>query len=247
MARRKPRVVWLPVDRLNRLGEPAAVATSTASSIGIIQINATGPIGTPNTVIQPVVLDQTPELGLTAGVQSLADVTQSSYRLRRIVGKIWGCIQQDPTLGTPGDAPINVILTCGFIVLRVNEEDSQALQNAAQYDAQSYGNITDPWIWRRSWLLTNLIEQAQTPSGDPARQFQGIQSSAFGGSVADGPHVDAKTARVIGPEERLHLVSTAVALDGNDPQLGSTVTILTDLRVLASMRSSSGNRRNASR
>lgn len=244
MARRKPKVVWLPVDRLNRLGvAPAAVSTSTQNATGIIQINAFGPIGNTVSDVSAVVLDATPELALTAGVQSLADVASSSYRLRRVVGKIHATIAQDAEVA---DTVASVLLTIGLIVLRINEEDSQPLQNAAQYDAQSFGNISDPWIWRRSWVLTNLLFQATLPSGDPGRLFQGLASTDHYGSVADGPHVDAKTARVIGPEERLIMVASATALDGG-VQVAADITILTDLRILASMRTSMGNRRNASR
>lgn len=244
--RRRPKVVWLPVDRLNRLGiAPAAISTSTQPGWGIAVTAVTGPLGNATTEVFPIVLDKTPELALTTGTQSLADVEQSSYRLRRIVGKIFASIRQDVNAVNP--QPVHSLLTIGFIVLRINEEDSQPLQNAAQYDAQSYGNIADPWIWRRSWLLTNLDGFNNQPAADASKNFFGVPSTNSGpGSQADGPHIDAKTARVIGPEERLFMVVTNMAIDGVD-QTSSIVTVLWDLRVLGSMRSSQGNRRNASR
>lgn len=244
--RKRPRVVWLPPDRLNRLGvAPAAVSTSTNSGIGLVQIDVLGPLGSPTTSeVVPVVLDKVPELALTAGVQSLADVTQSSYRLRRIVGKLFLSIAQDPTLGTP--VPRVALVTVGFIILRINEEDSQPLQNAAQYDAQSYGNNPDPWIWRRSWVLQNL--EAPRVAGDAVNNFSGHRSTVDAGSVSDGPHIDCKTARIVGPEERLFMVTTAASLDPEaGEQVSTVVNNLFDLRTLGSMKSNVGNRRNASR
>lgn len=249
--RKRPRVVWLPADRLNRLGiAPAAVGTSTQQSVGIISTVVTSPAGQTTTEVVPLVLDKVPELALTTGTQSLADVTQSGYRLRRVVGKIWGSIRQDPTNGPDAIVPKSCILTVGLIVLRINEEDSQPLQNAAQYDAVAYGNLSDPWIWRRSWLLINQPAIDNSPAGAPVRNFDGLTSTSKGGSALDGPHIDAKTARVIGPEERLFMVVTTSALpdtDVQEPPASETVTVLWDLRVLGSMRSNLGNRRNASR
>lgn len=249
--RKRPRVVWLPADRLNRLGiAPAAVGTSTQQSIGIVSTVVTSPAGNTVTKVVPLVLDKVPELALTAGVQSLADITQSGYRLRRVVGKIWGSIRQDPQNGAGAIVPKSCILTVGLIVLRINEEDSQPLQNAAQYDAAAYGNLSDPWIWRRSWCLINQPAMDNAAANSAARNFDGLTSTSKGGSALDGPHVDAKTARIIGPEERLFMVITTSALpdtDVQEPEASEAVTVLWDLRILGSMRSNLGNRRNASR
>lgn len=243
--RRKARVIWLPVDRANRIGvAPALTTSSTTSAIGIYATTVAGPLGNATTEVFPVVLDKTPEAALTAGTQSLADITQSSYRLRRIVGKLFVSIFQDAAQGPP--QPIHSLTTIGFIILRINEEDSAPLQNAAQYDAANYGNISDPWIWRRSWILTNAPAFAALAAGDPALAFSGAPASADFGSASDGPHIDAKTARVVGPEERLFMVVTNTALDGGE-QINSIVTVVSDLRILGSMRSSQGNRGNSSR
>lgn len=63
----------------------------------------------------------------------------------------------------------------------------------------------------------------------------------------EGPHVDAKTARIVGPDQRLFLVVTNTIQGGSAAGGVSSCEVITDLRVLASMRSSQGNRRNASR
>lgn len=68
------------------------------------------------------------------------------------------------------------------------------------------------------------------------------------GSLYTGPHVDQKTARVVGPEERLFLDVTATVLfDGAGAATTTGFLIHSNLRVLGSMRTQLGNRRNASR
>lgn len=75
----------------------------------------------------------------------------------------------------------------------------------------------------------------------------GPESNMEMGSVADGPHVDQKTARIVSSEERLFLTVSATVLTGSGGELVTSAFVNTDLRVLASMRTSSGNRGNASR
>lgn len=247
MARRKPRVVWLPPDRSNRLGiAPVNITTATQTGEGIIALAVGGPAGTTQTEVVAVVTDAAPDVVIAGGLGTLADVAQAAYRLRRIVGKIHAGMPQDPNQAAP--QPTSCLLTCGFIVLRVNEEDQLPLQNPAQYDAMSFGNNPDPWIWRRTWHLINEPGVANSPPAALNNQFGfGLVSTSHAGSVSDGPHVDAKTARVIGPEQRLFLVATTTSLGDGEGQVEAIVTVLFDLRVLASMRSSQGNRRNASR
>jgi len=85
--------------------------------------------------------------------------------------------------------------------------------------------------------------------GETQGFFTGIPwtNYAHGPAVADGPHIDQKTARTVSLEERLFLdvsvTNVDVGAEGND----FSVNVVTDLRVLGSMRSGSGNRRNSSR
>lgn len=247
MRRKKPRVVWLPQDRDNRLGvAPLSASTGTDNAFGISQNQVSGPIGATVTEVFPVVGDAPSNLGFAGSpVESLADVTQSAYRLRRIVGKIFAFTRQDLNLAVD-TLPQSQIVTAGFIVLRVNPVDGLPLQNAANYTAVSLDNNADPWIWRRSWVLTNVTAFDGLASASGQLEFRGERSNILAGSALDGPHVDAKTARIISTEERLCLVITRMALGGDAQGLMSS-TVIWDLRVLGSMRSSQGNRRNASR
>lgn len=240
MARRtkRPTVVWLPLDLANRVGvAPGNANLETQNSLSIIADIVGAPGGGKSVTIQAVVRD---EPALVAGAaETLSDLEGSAYRLRRIVGKIWCSTPQQALVGTE---PSTIVVTAGFIILRVDANGTPLngllSPTANQYDPSALGEIRDPWIWRRSWILGNSLS-GQTDTGFPP-------TNAQYGSIQDGPHVDAKTARVVSDEERLFLVTTAVGLNGTGQDQAAYV-VVTDLRVLASMRKQSGNRRNASR
>lgn len=241
---RRPRVVWLPVDRSNRLGVSgdASVGTQTAL-FGASTAVPTG-LGESHTEVFAVVADNPTDIALTGGINTLSDVEQSSYRLRRIVGKLWcGLAQQ------AGDEFVNdLVATAGFIILRVGPNGQPlATLNAAgafeSYNAQAIDQVMDPWIWRRSWRLGNIPQASVAPGA-----VIYPESNATLGSAPDGPHIDQKTARIVGAEERLFLVLSLTVSDGPlQTQVQQAVRWVGDFRVLASMRSNVGNRRNASR
>lgn len=238
--RRRPKVVWLPPDRFNGVGQTPGSGATSGLQNGIKRALTTipGGAGSSHTVLFPVVQDNQIDISmLTSG--TLSDYEQSAYRLRRIVGKIHVGITQGAFEGLTTE----VIVTAGLIVLRVHQVAAESVPlNATteEYSTQMLQNWADPWIWRRTWVLGNIPQEA-------ANAFPFYpETNATAGSALDGPHVDAKTARIIGPEERLFLVITGTSVNG-DPQITSQMNIIWDLRALASMRSSSGNRRNASR
>lgn len=230
--RTKPRVVWLPISE-----EGSAIPSAATTLLGNGGSVISGPTGNFSTELTPITFDA-PTATLTEA--SLADFEKSSYRLRRIVGKIFAGVEAVEFT----TAPAAIVFYAGFIVLRV-DGNGAPLSTAINYHPGIFENERDPWIWRRSWLLGNRIVDAPTIVA-----FPGF-NTAHGGtwdyeSVADGPHIDAKTARIISDEERLFLVTGAVAIGG---QQGAFLNYswVADLRVLASMKPSSGNRRNASR
>jgi len=178
--------------------------------------------------------------GPLAETSSLSDIENSGYRLRRIVGKIFVLIGQ--TADSPSASPCLYGVTAGLIIRRTDPGTGGSLAanvGPEEISPNDIENSMDPWIWRRSWILGDNL----TPPANNA-QTQNF-GNAYQGAL-DGPHVDQKTARIVGPEERLVLdISTTVIIAGS-PECGDTL-VLTDLRVLGSMRTSSGNRRNASR
>jgi len=233
--RTKPRVVWLPPTNANSI--PLSSATSGFQEFFVGVASGTGPVAG--------------EIPLTIDSQddpldpntSLADIESTGYRLRRIVGKIWiDFVPSDES------SIISVICTAGLIVRRSDPATGQSFATqtglVANLSPQHIGNFGDPWIWRRSWVLFNAQAAVIAGFEGPVRNY-----GPEAGSAVDGPHVDQKTARIVGPEERVFLTVGLSVLETTAPQSAITeeVRVVTDLRLLASMRSSSGNRRNASR
>lgn len=236
--RNRPKVVWLPNDNTDSIA-PSNTSTWAArvfnhdlSTIGAVSVTELG-------IVQDGKNDQPLQSG-----NSLADIESVGYRLRRIVGKLYIFIAHSTSPG--GQAVCGV--TAGFIIRRTDQltSNSLAIENAVAAqtltDPANIGNIMDPWIWRRSWLLGQNNANTPTVFGDVPDQNFGAQ---YPGAL-EGPHIDQKTARIIGPEERLFLdISVTTLLNGGDAV--SPIVVFTDLRVLASMRANVGNRRNASR
>lgn len=240
--RRRPKVVWLPLDLSNRVGQQGTAINGGVTGIGTFVIDVSGPFGATTTAVIPVVRDDPQPAAFLAA--SLSDMENSSYRLRRIVGKIWWGWQQD-TQPQPGE-PSSGIITTGFIVLRVKPDGTPIdHSDLNDYGTQQLNNIQDPWIWRRSWFLSDFAQQVLPSHG---LGYAPPEGNYLCGSVLDGPHIDQKTARVVGPEERLFMVSTVTCTDvASTDLIGSQAQCFFDLRVLASMRNSVGNRGNSSR
>jgi len=248
--RKRARVVWLPVDINNRLGRAPNPASAGGDSSHFIKAFTLNPLGDdPITEEIPLVLDQqTASIGGTTAIltdKTLADVESSGYRLRRIVGKLFFGIGQT-TDRQLGDVTSGIV-TAGLIIRRTAPNGDSVASvaggaNGTLLNVASLDNIADPWIWRRSWMLSNLLDPQNTDN-----LIFPLSSNILCGSALDGPHIDQKTARIVGPEERLYLSVTCSGIDGNSQTEPLLVILVGDLRILASMRSSVGNRRNATR
>jgi len=225
--RTKPRVVWFPKD---------GRFTIQDSNVLAMDLDVTGTAtGTPVTTgIISVIRDSTPD----TQISSLSDIENEGYRLRRIVGKCFvECEQNAESTGPP-----LILVGCGFIILRVDNQGSDPIAaNIEEYDIFNVNNDDFPWIWRRDWILQNGSSPINIIGDFP-------HTNVEYGSVMDGAHLDQKTARVIGPDERLFFVASAMPLVGGTNEQDKTAIIIRlTPRVLGSMRTSSGNRKNASR
>lgn len=256
MRRRKPRVVWLPQTNANSIGDGSQVY-----QLGIIGV--AGATGQSVTKEIPLVLDT--QVSAVFGTEpSLADIESSGYRLRRIVGKLWCEVAQQDIFSGAGigaiTGPSSCIVSAGIIVRRADSTGtsyaSQVGVISEEIDVGKIDNTGDPWVWRRSWTLgdNNALQLLSGTAGavqTQSRQF--FPTTNFGnyaGGNSDGAHVDQKTARLVSSEERLFLDVTVTILgeSPNQPDTNPiTVAFWTDLRVLGSLRTTSGNRRNASR
>lgn len=243
--RRGPRVVWLPPATTNRIGGTASIGTQPGAFDFFVGF-AAGTIapGITSTGIIPLVSDIPTGEAQFAGLatNTLSDIYGSSYRLRRVVGKIF--ISCPQTQGTAQGVIPRYFVTAGIIVLRVQPDGTPLQSVPGGYSPSIITSWADPWIWRRSWILDNGVEAG-------AVDLKSIypETNTQYGSVMDGPHVDQRTARVVDEEERLFLVvgvtNVIVANAGGTAQ--SEVRVTGELRFVASMRKTAGNRGNSSR
>lgn len=234
--RSRPRVVWLPGTNANSVGIGGG---NTDNHVQTFIVGIPGPVAIGDTSVGeiPLVIDSQDDV--LDPVTSLSDIENSGYRLRRIVGKIW-IRPLTSTLDDPGA----LIVTAGLIVRRSNPVDGVSYAfttgDATLVNPQFIHNDGDPWIWRRSWFL-----DWTSPTIGGFLAGQGTNYGTYAGGNSDAAHVDQKTARIVSSEERLFLdVSILAPFTSVAAQ---DVQVFSDLRVLASMRSSSGNRNNASR
>lgn len=223
--RRAPKVVWLPTtnqfESAAGLNAQELVHTFSGAAVKGDEIASASPL----------TFDQ-PELGLANS--SLADLESSGYRLRRIVGKIY-CVCDQKAVNMSGQ----YLVTAGFMVKRAAPNGAAVATGSPAIQS----DIRDPWIWRRTWIIGNGATTNPVTKFADSANFSNFEG---GPGTYDGPHVDQKTARIVSEEERLFLVLSTVALEAATSGT-EEVTYLYDLRILASMRTNSGNRRNASR
>jgi len=207
---------------------------------------------------QPVTFDYSDsareeEFGTEQFERSLHDlVSSNAYRLRRLVGKLFIYNFGDPSVGFATRAPLTQV-SSAFIVCRTDTYGNATTDfDSVNPLAQDAAN--DPWIWRRSWIFGQSYQAVDSLSPySPAAYAMGafpVGTPHYHGAL-DGGHIDAKTARVIGQEERLYWVTAARCLSYTFTSPGDSesnyVHGLLECRALASLKFGSGNKRNASR
>lgn len=253
--RRKPAVVWLPNTgtKFNQEGAGAPnVSDNPSDTEFIVDVNNTAP---PQTISIPLVLDNPAETSDTGApldvIQKLGLNSQADwgYRLRRIVADYF-C----------GAAPTNlqgtnlggVAVHMGIIVRRVQPIDGTPAVPVEDQDVNTLQNNRDPWIWRRSFALSEGTPRA----GDnlTSQAIETFPQSNIGYGSPKYSHIDQKTIRRIGPEERLFMTITFFKIPYDEALSGAPIDnnwrcyFMMSYRVLAQRVSPMmGNRRNATR
>lgn len=243
--RRKPRVAWFPV-----FGDSSyAEYNADGAAIGIRFENNTGSASPAHSIDSDAVgitWDGTQSAAANQGfgstTETLSDFVQGTgYRLRRLVGKIWistGAV-------TNGNVAA-VRVGFGFIILRTRDDGALG-SNIQWVNPLAQDSADDPWIWRRNWVLS---PNPATATLAPEVPWTNLPRTNVGLVGNDGPHIDQKTARIVGPQERLVAIMSSQVIQTTDdlaPTGEITVHGLLDYRILGSMRSNIGNRNNASR
>lgn len=268
MRRRKARLSWFrPLgsghDALEVNGQQFDIPVEGNGAATVVEI--------------PLTFDYTQEEQVAgAGTLSLSDLQNESWRVRRIVGKFFASFSPDGGDDQDETSPLCALVGAAFIVKLAGDNGVGAKENSPL----AANDNTDPWIWRRAWILGQAFSQTLVPNGndgpspdpdyaptgpvgtgstgrgepftqpDPATlaAVSFPQTTAHYGSVADGPHIDAKTNRIIGPEQRLFFVAAAQAfpIGSSDYHNPGVVRCYLDYRLLGSLMRAT-NRRNASR
>lgn len=201
----------------------------------------------PLVVDNPV--DETFQGSSLATYQNLAlnQLNEFGWRLRRIVGDIFiGVARQDAQAANrPG-----VLIQAGIMVRRVDDAGNAVVPAAASIPG-AIGNETDPWVWRRNWAFSGKFVPNSDSVLDAVNTFP---PSTVDYGTKHHIAIDQKTARRLGPEERLFLNVVAWELPLNSDQAphtafdtSMTVYFLMPYRVLGTVITAAGNRRNASR
>lgn len=172
-------------------------------------------------------IPDTPDLEPSTTADNLVDFIGNEYILKRIVGKcfIWGA-SSAPT------GPTDIVVSAGFFVSRFAADAPQLPIGATgaaaeiQYAPLNNNCIREPWIWRRTWKIQN--------PGIPVPT--GILGTFNGGSVSDGPHIDAKSARRIRSDERIFFAVQAGNISAADAASGYQLDGFLDYRILGALR-----------
>lgn len=243
--RRKFRGIWLPPDPYDTVvaGKTTPITNPSQNIIKFSRLDMPNAVGLGANVSIPLVGDwneqnipgQAPA-GAGYPQASLADLA-TGYSLRRVVGKLFLSVEQDNVTQEAAGA---WVVTAGLIVRRVNNAGEPV--EVDQF-ADAYESARDPWLWRRNWLLQN--SGATAAGGWQQHIWPGANWNYH--SVADGPHVDAKTRRTVKAEERLYMSISAITLDGTDDQTVTSLYAVWDFRFFGRTFTAAGNRGNAAR
>lgn len=167
--------------------------------------------GTTTTQVQPLIVDLPSDEFEGTGALPMGAFTGNDYVLKRIVGKLFAARAQ-AAIATEVAA---VLLGCGFFVARQEDIDTVAGAQVPigggsaagltdNYSPLRAENIHEPWIWRRTWILSNVLATNPIVGNNVFPR-----STAEYNSVQDGPHIDAKSSRRVRDGERLWVAFAA--------------------------------------
>lgn len=203
--KRRNRGTWLQT-----LGTQLDTEGAFLSGFGGSMDAAGDPTGI-TTILTPITTDTPVEGDDITSTTPMVEVLGNEYFLDRIVGKLFVSATfkvEGGTAVTGGPA----LVTAGFFVARADDNNpllpvgaNTAAGVRDNYSPLDMDTIREPWIWRRAWMLGI----GQVESGVYDGQFSNIATQQFPCSnvyypgLGDGPHIDAKTRRRVGQDDRL--------------------------------------------
>lgn len=192
--RHRNRATWFPVLGFeNALG--VQVTLDTRSS-------AVSPDGTTNVIVVPLIPDidvPVEQAQINAGrvETSLRDFVEGqSCIIERIVGTVQHVIEPSSLKET---SEVVACCTAFAVIPCVDDGTGNPALSTTELDPWNPDNSSNPWIWRRSWILGDEFEPGQNGTNLPT-------SNVFGSGL-DGPHIDTKgSKRRIMREQRIFMI-----------------------------------------
>lgn len=252
--RRRTKYTWLPAYGT---GTPIA---GVGNYEGVQRFGTLGVLANAEPAVGVIaVLPDAPPENFDASTTSLSNAINSEYILRRIVGKLHIAYRQSnqPYSGAGNDVPPipeAALVTAGFFVARcsdVSQTDPEAypigflggvnIQDFNNYSPMARDTQREPWIWRRSWILGNNRDRFLPVDNSLTFYDQGWETfppnNSLQGSVLDGPHIDAKTVRRVGQDERLWFALATQCISSHGPASDNgSLTYVLDVRYLGALR-----------
>lgn len=250
--KRRTKYTWFPVFGTKINGDLDTSYGTVSSRIEGLKPSADSSIipsfGNGTLLCQAVLPDQTFQIsaqgGSTTDQVSLRDFVEGQdWALKRIVGKAHLGIASGTPNPTAGAQWGTVLVTMGFFVGR-SQDDNQGAPDFQddEVDPQNVDNVRQPWIWRRTWALSDFTITSPGSSIAVGNTFPSTTSGY--GDMASGPHIDSKVSRRIRREERLWLAISALGMDPSEtvvtgaPSTQPNIFGQIDVRILGAMRKS---------
>lgn len=216
---------------------------------------------TSNTIIAPVTIDTQFDTAdsVIGDRRGLQDELGQSWFLKRLVGQLF----LEKQYNSANEEFAALAVSAGFFVARCDDNDTTPLSPSAQQPigadilgraTANYGpirsaNISEPWIWRRTWILGRGMQPPSTflgniNTGSLAFGANFPNTTAAYGTDHTNGYIDAKTARRIRKEERLFFVVQAKVASleiGSVPTSAAATNVVgyLDLRILGQLRRNS--------
>lgn len=246
--KRRARYTWLPTLGTAGPAETDDNSSGRAFTLTIPQDTSS------NVIISAITFDEPLEGDDAVTGTPLGTILGNEYFLKRIVGKLFLAVSGQRQTNNDPSTVISALVGAGFFVARANDTSQGAgspigsatlSERQENYSPLSEDAIREPWIWRRTWILGN-------PNfADRERAVAAANQSSLGlpfskapstnmeyGSVLDGPHIDAKTARRIKQDERLWFVIAGRSTPGLTAPVTDSLDVqgYLDFRLLGALR-----------
>jgi len=234
--KRRNRYTWFP-----QLGTSYGIETQLDSTAFEVQDaiesgSVEGILSTPSAI--PLLPDQD-ETGDSAAGSLRDKVEGKDYILKRVVGKTWGGLNQNPPDAPNLIVPQRIIFCLAFAVLPVKDDDFTPEGSTDDYGPLYSQNTNKPWMWRRTWVWYNNLGVDPSVLEATNPQYTGptnILNTAAG--VMDAGHIDIKVSRRVRKNERIFAIVQwqLLSTGGGDTTQVSYMHWGIDLRYLGAMR-----------